>query len=259
MLIELTNSNSSVFQVDIPLYQGPLDLLIQLIEKEELDITKISLVQVTSSFLDYVKQLQDRKASEVSSFLVIAVKLMQIKSEALLPRPPDRLLSEDDLSNELLFQLIQYKKFKKISGLLKGRVAKGFHSYLRITPPLKTESKLDLSQVSVNDLTNAARRILAIPPAPNQNLNSVVTIQNITIKEKINLITNKLTANKSSKFSYLIKSNSRLEIIVTFLALLELIKQFRVQVKQENLFGDIVLKRYEDWGESNDYELEFGE
>ena len=89
-LAENPSKPGAHYTISIPVFEGPLDLLLQLIERAELDITKVALVEVTGPFLEYVRQIQREKADEVSNFLVVAARLMQIKSEALLPRPPER-------------------------------------------------------------------------------------------------------------------------------------------------------------------------
>ncbi len=101
-----------------PVYEGPLDLLLQLIEKAELDITKLSLAIVTDQFLDYIKNIPENSIENVSSFLVIASRLIQIKSEAILPRPPVREPGEIDPGEALAQQLITYKRFKELANFL---------------------------------------------------------------------------------------------------------------------------------------------
>src|SRR5512135_468158 len=103
------------YTVNTPVYQGPLDLLLQLIERAELDITRLALAQVTDQYLAHLRAMQDAPAEEVSAFLVIAAKLLQIKSEALLPRPPVRVEGEEDPGEALARQLIIYKRYREIA------------------------------------------------------------------------------------------------------------------------------------------------
>jgi segregation and condensation protein A len=100
------------YTVRTTVYEGPLDLLLDLIERAELDITSVSLALVTDQYLAYIKNLERINADEVSAFLVIAAKLLQIKSEALLPRPPTRPAGEEDAGRSLVDQLKLYKRFK---------------------------------------------------------------------------------------------------------------------------------------------------
>ncbi|MCX6035108.1 MAG: segregation/condensation protein A, partial [Chloroflexi bacterium] len=108
------------YTVTIPVYEGPLDLLLQLIERAELDITAVSLALVTNQYLAYIHQMQV-PADEISAFLVVAAKLLQIKSETLLPRPSIREAGEKDLGETLIRQLQVYKRFKELSNWLAPR------------------------------------------------------------------------------------------------------------------------------------------
>ena len=106
------------YKVATPVYEGPLDLLLGLIKRAELDITRLALAQVTDQYLAHLKTLTTHEPDEVSAFLVIATRLLQIKSEALLPRPPDRAPDEEDPGEALARQLLTYKRFKEIAGIL---------------------------------------------------------------------------------------------------------------------------------------------
>ena len=103
------------YSVETPVFQGPLDLLLYLIERAELDITTLALAEVTDQFLDYLQNLPELSVEEVSSFLLVAAKLLQIKSEALLPRPVIREAGEEDPGEALARQLIEYKRYKEIA------------------------------------------------------------------------------------------------------------------------------------------------
>ncbi|HSB65115.1 MAG TPA: segregation/condensation protein A [Anaerolineales bacterium] len=259
MMFKTTNQQVSNYTIATPVYEGPLDLLLQLIERAELDITKLSLAQVTDQYLEYIHSLTDLAADEVSAFLVIASKLVQIKSEALLPRPPQREPGEEDPGEALARQLVIYKRFREIAGILSQREEAGLRTYLRVAPPPKIEGSIDLSGITINDIAEAAQAIFSDLGRAGA-LNSVVPPARITIREKISLITNNLRYRKSISFRALINhENSRLEIVVTFLALLELIKRHLVRVSQEGLFGDISLEVSEAWDDLEEMETEFGE
>jgi segregation and condensation protein A len=109
------------YTVQTPVYEGPLDLLLDLIERAELDITEVSLALVTDQYLAHINGIEELNADEISAFLVIAAKLLQIKSEALLPRPPAREPGEEDASRSLVDQLRLYKRFKEIGAWLSTR------------------------------------------------------------------------------------------------------------------------------------------
>jgi segregation and condensation protein A len=244
------------YSVQTPVYEGPLDLLLNLIEHAELDITAVSLAMVTDQYLAYINSLEQINADEISAFLVIASKLLQIKSEALLPRPPERH-SEEDVGQSLVDQLKLYKRFKEIGGWLLERQQKNLRTYLRLAPPPKVEAKLDLSNVTLDKLVAAAEVAFA-REAAKKPLGEVIAPPRITIREKIDLIAQTLKEVERSTFRTLLTQGaSRLEIVVTFLAMLELIKRYRIQAAQEGLFGDIEIARMEGWQEDEEIELEF--
>ena len=160
MELNIAQRQSGNYTVTVPVFEGPLDLLLQLIEHSELDITLVSLAMVTDQYLDYIHQLKNIEAEEISAFLVIASKLIQLKSEALLPRPPTFEIDNDDQGISLIQQLIIYKQFKEISLWLQERELNGLHSYLRIAPLPKIEGRLDLNEITLNDLILAAEEII---------------------------------------------------------------------------------------------------
>lgn len=247
------------YKVTVPVFEGPLDLLLQLIERAELDITAVSLAMVTDQFLAHINQLAENAAEEISEFLVIAAKLIQIKSEALLPRPPEREKDSDDPGVSLIHQLLIYKQFKEISYWLQGREDKGLRSYLRIAPPPKIEERLDLSNITLENLIQAAEEILQEEQG-KLGLDSVIKAPRITIREKIALISRNLKKDEISSFNSILgASATRLDIVVTFLALLELIKRYQVAVFQDSIFSDIKIKPLNEFDENVEFEMEFGE
>lgn len=245
------------YNVQTPVYEGPLDLLLNLIERAELEITSVSLAMVTDQYLVYIKGLEQVNPDEISAFLVIAAKLLQIKSEALLPRPPARMHGEEDEGRSLVDQLKLYKRFKEIGGWLNEQQHANRRTYLRIAPPPKVEPKLDLSNLTLEKLVTAATIAFA-KEKEKQPLGIIIAPPRITIREKIDLISKTLKEVERSTFSGLLNADaSRLEVVVTFLALLELIKRYRVAAHQEGLFNDIEIDRMDDWDDEEEMELEF--
>lgn len=248
---------TSGYSVQTAVYEGPLDLLLDLIEHAELDITTVSLAAVTEQYLEYLHQLEEVHADEISAFLVIAAKLVQIKSEALLPRPPAREPGEEDVGAALVEQLRLYKRFKEISKLLKEREAQNLRTYLRLAPLPKIEGKLDLSNITIADLIEAAREVYA-KEGEKQALGTVISAPKVTIREKIELIAKRLGTAEHARFQELLgEEPTRIEIVVTFLALLELVKRYRVSAKQVGLFADIEIERMEDWNVNEEIDIEF--
>ncbi len=231
------------YEVRLPVFEGPLDLLLHLIEQESLDITKISLAQVTDQYLDYISLLEELSAEALADFLVIAAKLLLIKSEMLLPRPPGAPgeEEEEDIGDELAHQLIEYKRFKEAAGGLKQREESGLRAYVRIAPPPRLDKPLDLEDVSLADLVEAVQRALNVRP-PRPPVSEVVTPFTVTVAEKMTFIEQKLERQRRVSFNQLLdQATSRQEIIVTFMAVLELIKLKGIEVRQDRLFGKIFI------------------
>jgi len=235
------------YQVKLEVFEGPLDLLLHLIEKQELDITKVSLVAVTDQYLDYISHAQDINADNLADFLVVAAKLLLIKSRALLPAPPAPMgEEEEDVGDELARQLREYKLFKELAQQLRAREELGLRAYLRLAALPDLERKLDMTGVSLEDLLAAARETLALQ-APAGTVDGVVAPVMISIADRIQQIESLLKRRGSFSFHRLLRrAKSRPEIIVTFLALLELIKARRLRVEQEKLFGEIWVSRAEE-------------
>ncbi len=247
------------YQVSTPVYEGPLDLLLQLIERAELDITRLALAQITDQYLAHMRQIQENAAGEVSAFLVIAAKLVQIKSEALLPRPPIREPGEEDPAEALAMQLRAYKRYREIADLISEREENDQRTYLRMAAPPRVEGIIDLTGIGLPDLVSAAESIFN-KSRERLPLSTIVSPPRITIREKISLISHTLHELKTTHFSYLLKGRrTRLDIVVTFLAILELVKRHFIEARQDTLFGDIELEPSAAWREDEEYELEFGE
>ncbi len=231
------------YQVQLPMFQGPLDLLLHLIEREELDITKVALAQVTDQYLTYMAILKEINVEFLTDFLVVAAKLLLIKSQALLPKPPASLTDEEeeDLGDQLARQLLAYKQFKMVAELLRQRETDGLRNFIRLALPPKLEPKLSLGEVTLGDLLAAAHEALAVRP-PDPDVSEIVSPMAVTIGQQMTLIRDELTRHRQITFRRLLRrAASRMEIIVTFLAILELVKQYAIEVRQETLFGDIVL------------------
>ncbi len=254
--------NATDYTIQLPVYEGPLDLLLELIERAELDITKISLAKVTDQYLHYLKRLSRYELEDISSFIVIAARLLQIKSEALLPRPPEREAGEEDPGDALARQLVAYKKYKQIAVLLSEREEAGLRTFQRQAPAPMPDPRPDVTGLDVLDLKQALEQI-ALEEAPAQaSLESVVKRPVVRVRDRIRHIIDSLRDLASVDFRTVVNDvGSRLEIVVSFLAVLELVKQGHVEVEQQHLFGDIEIRRGRKWdrAQSDEFELEFEE
>jgi segregation and condensation protein A len=232
------------YQVKLTVFEGPLDLLLQLIERRELDITTVSLAAVTDQYLEYLGMMDDVQPDVLTDFLVIAARLILIKSQALLPRPPASEEREEESGDDLVRQLQEYKRFKDVAELLKTRDDQGLHSYIRLATSGITP-RVDLEGVVLTDLAEAMRRVLATLVEEEAPLD--VPRRLFTISEKIGVIEGMLSAGRVTFQRLLSGVTSRVEAIVTFLALLELLKQGRVAVQQVEIYGDITIDAGNGW------------
>ena len=259
MSLGISTNLDRAYKVSTPVYEGPLDLLLKLIERAELDITKLALAVVTEQYLDHLRNLQEHAAEDVSAFLVVAARLLQIKSEALLPRPPLRESDEEDPAEALTRQLLAYKRYKEIAQTLHSRESAGLRTYLRLAPPPKVQGVVDLTNYTLNDLVNAVKT--ALVEADNRpELKTVVAAHRITIRDRIQHIVGKIKISRQISFRHLLGApHSRMEVVVTFLAMLELVKRHYLKAQQDGLFGDIELIPAEEWDDNTEFDLEFGE
>ena len=242
--LRIAEHQSDDYQVNTNVYEGPLDLLLELIEKAELDITRLALAQVTDQYLSYLRCLEEKDPAKVSAFLVIAARLIQIKASALLPKPTLVHLNvdEEDPAEALERQLILYRRFKQISAHFTMLQDQNFRTYLRVAPPpIQIDAKFDLSHVTLDDLINAARRVFMSKPQM-KSLNSVVNMPRITIRERISTILERFKHQNKFTFQSLLDSRNRVETVVSFLAVLELVKRHILQAQQLSLFGEIDLE-----------------
>jgi len=247
------------YTVVTSVYEGPLDLLLQLIEHAELDITSLALAQVTDQYLGHLQNISEHSPGEVSAFLVIATRLLQIKSEALLPRPPQRAPGEEDPGEALARQLMIYKRFKELANFLLLREVGRWRTYPRQAPPPQLDLGIDLSGLSMDDLLAAANWVFSQQTAFSE-LSSVVPPPRVTIREKIAEIADYLRRHREGTFDQLLGDRRyRLDVVVTFLALLELVKRRMILAQQETLFGKIAFEPAEAWSDDTSFELEFGE
>lgn len=224
-------------------FEGPLDLLLQLIEEEKLEITKVSLAQVTEQYIQVLNQAakEQIKASDLADFLVIAARLLLIKSRALLPFLE---WGQEDEGEELTKQLKIYKEYLEATKVIQKLIATKHWSFGRekllvfeeigfAPPPKLSQTRLaEIFQEIIGNLD------------PFLNLPSEVIKKTINIQEKIAQIRERIFREATTHFSEILKeAKDKTEVIVSFLAVLELMKQKVIVVKQENIFEDIMIER----------------
>ena len=235
------------YPVSLPIFDGPIELLLHLIERQELDITEVSLMAITDQYLRAIEAMQEIEPEALADFLVVAARLLYIKSRGLLPQPEVEE-EEEKQSEALLQQLLDYRRFKAAADELRLRASIGLRTNARLAPP-QMERRLDLSALTIERLAAAAQRALrnvASSVAPPS-----VRAYPITVAEQMAAIRERIRSQAGAdgggdrylSFTALLsQSRSRLEIVVTFLAVLELIKQREIAAEQHETFGEIVLR-----------------
>jgi segregation and condensation protein A len=225
-------------------FEGPLDLLLSLIEDQKLNITEIALAQVTEQFLQYVRQLEELDPTSLSDFLAIAAKLLVIKSKAILPSLEIEQ-DEDDAGVPLETQLLLYKQFREVARHLKVLDAAGKQSFTRSLVFSQRISFFPDPNVTTQELHGAILKVLS-ELKELDNLPKARIKEAISIQEKITHLQGLLSRQIETKLSsVLAQAKNKSEVIVTFLALLELIKQRIFSVEQEALFTDITIRKVE--------------
>lgn len=232
------------YRIDLPVFAGPLDLLLHLIERQELDITAISLARVTEQFLAQVELLKERRVEQLIDFLSIGARLALIKSRALLPVTPalpGATEEEGDPAEALIRQLKAYKRFKEAAAWLSGRMEQGLRTHLRVSPPPRLEGKLDLGNLTAESLRKA---MVVVAERADVLEDSVALIQprRLTIEEQLTRLRGRLQQKRPFYFGDMLsRGRDQTEVAITLLALLELIKRREASAQQEALFGPITI------------------
>ncbi len=231
------------YKVKLEVFEGPLDLLLYLIKKEELDIYDIPIAKITDQYLEYLELMQLLDLSIAGEFLVMAATLMHIKSKMLLP--PDQTegaeQEEEDPRAELVRRLLEYKMFKEAATELGQRESHQKHFFARVGSGVDvgklSASEEEFFEASLFDLITAFTKVLK--DIPKESFHKVIKDE-FTVSEKIHDVLHMLVEKQSMLFTALFKvAKSKSEVITIFLAILELIKIREVIVRQHAPFGDI--------------------
>lgn len=236
------------YQVKLRSFEGPLDLLLYLIRKNEIDIYDIPIAEITRQYLEYLELMRELNLDIAGEFLVMAATLLYIKSKMLLPQEEVNLeeeIPEEDPRQELVNRLLEYKKFKEVAQLLKEREEEGSVVFKRFVPEeekgLEFEEEIQGFEASVFDLISAFTKVMKnIPKEEFQ----VVLEEEYSVEEKIDFILSLLDQKGVIYFSSIWKRiRNRMEAVVFFLALLELIRLKKILIRQIGLFGEIKIFR----------------
>ncbi|MDH4469748.1 MAG: segregation/condensation protein A [Verrucomicrobiae bacterium] len=262
--------NKSLLQIDaykvnLDVFEGPLDLLLYLIKKEEVDIYEVSLEHITRQYLDYLDAFEVLNIEIAGEFLVMAATLLYIKSRTLLPQSqqmPEEDAEEDDPRWELIRQLIEYKKFKEAALHLRdqeefqatifSRPATSLENTLSLLP----QEKLLLNEISIFDLIHAFQK--ALNRLPQEERIGEIYEETFTVADRIHYLRRALDHGVAMKFEEFFSSTStRSELVVTFLAMLELIRMRYLSVRQETPCGSIWIEQRKESAPKIDQQDQF--
>jgi segregation and condensation protein A len=231
------------YKVKLEVFEGPLDLLLFLIKRDEVDIYDISIERITRQYLEYLEAFKELNIDVAGEFLVMAANLVYIKSRSLLPvdqQPPDEETDEDDPRWELIRQLIEYKKFKEVAADLQLRELEQQQRFVRAAsvPAELALAPIRLGEVGIFQLINAFQNVIKRLEA-RHDLQEIFEEQ-FTVSDKIEVILRRIGNGGKLLFSDLFAAvTSRIEVVVTFLALLELIRLKQVRAIQPEPLGEI--------------------
>ena len=234
------------YKVKLEIFEGPLDLLLYLIKRDELDIYEISLERITRQYLEYLQAFKELNIDVAGEFVVMAANLIYLKSRSLLPvdqQPPDEEAEEDDPRWDLIRQLIEYKKFKEAAAQLQVRQLEQEGMFVRPAngSDALVAAPLRLGEVGIFQLINAFQNVLKRVDA-REDLQEIFG-EHYTVSDKIEWILRRVDDGVPLRFSELFASMaSRVEIVVTFLAMLELIRLRQIRATQSDPFEEIEIE-----------------
>ena len=228
--------------VELDIFQGPLDLLLYLIQKNEINIYDIPIATITQQYLEHLELMEELNLNVAAEFILMAVQLIEMKIRMLLPKPPAEEGDDEDLRRPLVEQLLDYQKFKMAAMHLKGKEAEGELYWARPQTYDPNADREELVEASLYDLVHAFAFLLkrtqkkqALEIEPDQ----------FTVKEKIQELSEYLEQNESFSLGEYAKTlQTRIEMIVLFLAILEMLRLSMLRIFQGEVFGDILVYRH---------------
>lgn len=243
--------------VKLPVFEGPLDLLLHLIDKNKIDIYDIPIVEITDQYLDYIRQMEKADLDVMSEFLVMAATLLDIKCRMLLPKEKNEEGEEEDPRAELVQQLLEYKMYKYMSYELRERMQDACRSVYR-TPDFPKEvleyrEPVDtadlLEQITLEKLHGIFRSIQKRQEDkidPIRSKFGKIEREEVSLADRMTYVERYAVQNRHFSFRNLLEQQAgKVQLIVTFLAVLELMKTGKIRISQEELFGDIEIESLE--------------
>lgn len=235
------------YNVQLKIYEGPLDLLYDMISKQKIDIKDISIIDITKQYINYITALEKMDLEIASEFITMASKLLEIKSRYLLYKQKDNNEVEDPRL-ELMEKLEEYKKFKLASQDLKDNITYVDDLYYRKKEEIIIDDTMDLDDISIDAIKNILPYILKVKsednkPQKDEKLEKIVRGRIVPVEEKIAYIREIISRDNEVSFIKVIENVDKDEVIATFLSVLELIKSREIVVYQDLFFDDILIKK----------------
>ncbi|MGE0227884.1 MAG: ScpA family protein [Dehalococcoidia bacterium] len=231
------------FVLQLPVFEGPLDLLLTLLEERQLDITEVSLLAVTEQYLAHLREAERLNLDAFADFIAIGARLLLLKSRALLPRDPDaEPAAEDDADPEALLAALQeYRRFREAAEHLRELEAEGRTAFRRTASPPEIPPATGLDGTTLNSLMDVLRDVLERLP-PEKPAPRGVPRESIRLADRVQALVELLDHQGRTTFRTLVApATTRVAVIVEFLAVLELVKTRYLEAKQSQAFGDIDL------------------
>ena len=235
------------YNVQLKVYEGPLDLLYDMISKQKIDIKDISIIDITKQYINYITALEKMDLEIASEFITMASKLLEIKSRYLLYKQKDNNEVEDPRL-ELMEKLEEYKKFKLASQDLKDNITYIDDLYYRKKEEIIIDDSMNIDDISIDAIKNILPYILKVKseenkPQKDEKLEKIVRGRIVPVEEKIAYIREIISRDNEVSFIKVIENVDKDEVIATFLSVLELIKSREIVVYQDLFFDDILIKR----------------
>ena len=235
------------YNVQLKVYEGPLDLLYDMISKQKIDIKDISIIDINKQYINYITALEKMDLEVASEFITMASKLLEIKSRYLLYKQKDNNEVEDPRL-ELMEKLEEYKKFKLASQDLKDNITYVDDLYYRKKEEIIIDDTMDLDDISIDAIKNILPYILKVKsednkPHKDEKLDKIVRGRIVPVEEKIAYIREIISRDNEVSFIKVIENVDKDEVIATFLSVLELIKSREIVVYQDLFFDDILIKK----------------
>lgn len=238
------------YKIHLDIFEGPLDLLLYFIKRDEINIYDIPIAKITRDYLEYLNMVSTMNLKLSGDFIAMAAMLMRIKAQMLLPRVQDQIENQEieDPRNELIQRLLEYQEYKKVSQELQMLEKQHAGTYpckpnwSHIEP--ENQSEETLKRVSLFDILNAFRQVM--DRLPDENHTHDVAVEEANVVDQIDYIYSYLVKSNKCNFSDVVKPiTNKIVLIVTLMAVLELMRSRQIRIYQSDVFADFIIEKHE--------------